>query len=103
MFKCLKQLTSLVAMVAILFVFTTETMAAKKSKTLKNTMKKGFVRCGVSQGLPCRGSFSAAAKEAMAVSTIASQIRITRCKCIENSLLMSGGFTVLYRCCPVTH
>jgi general L-amino acid transport system substrate-binding protein len=27
-------------------------MAAKKSKTLKNTMKKGFVRCGVSQGLP---------------------------------------------------
>jgi len=27
-------------------------MAAKKSKTLKNTQKKGFVRCGVSQGLP---------------------------------------------------
>merc|ERR1711934_1030186 len=26
--------------------------AAKKSKTLKNTQKKGFVRCGVSQGLP---------------------------------------------------
>ncbi|VVU95593.1 hypothetical protein CPAV1605_1345 [seawater metagenome] len=24
---------------------------AKKSKTLKNTQKKGFVRCGVSQGL----------------------------------------------------
>jgi general L-amino acid transport system substrate-binding protein len=39
-------------MVAVLFTFTTETMAAKKSKTLKNTMKKGFVRCGVSQGLP---------------------------------------------------
>ena len=52
MFKYVKQLTSLVAMVAVLFVFTTETMAAKKSKTLKNTMKKGFVRCGVSQGLP---------------------------------------------------
>jgi general L-amino acid transport system substrate-binding protein len=52
MFKYVKQLTSLVAMVAILFAFTTETMAAKKSKTLKNTMKKGFVRCGVSQGLP---------------------------------------------------
>jgi general L-amino acid transport system substrate-binding protein len=47
-----KQLTSLVAMVAVLFAFTTETMAAKKSKTLKNTQKKGFVRCGVSQGLP---------------------------------------------------
>ena len=52
MFKCVKQLTSLVAMVAVLFAFTTETMAAKKSKTLKNTQKKGFVRCGVSQGLP---------------------------------------------------
>ncbi|WP_415309213.1 amino acid ABC transporter substrate-binding protein [Candidatus Pelagibacter sp. Uisw_099_02] len=52
MFKYVKQLTSLVAMVAILFAFTTETMAAKKSKTLKNTQKKGFVRCGVSQGLP---------------------------------------------------
>ena len=52
MFKYVKQLTSLVAMVAVLFAFTTETMAAKKSKTLKNTMKKDFVRCGVSQGLP---------------------------------------------------
>ena len=46
MFKYLKQLTSLVAMVAVLFTFTTETFAAKKSKTLKNTQKKGFVRCG---------------------------------------------------------
>ena len=52
MFKYVKQLTSLVAMVAVLFTFTTETMAAKKSKTLKNTQKIGFVRCGVSQGLP---------------------------------------------------
>jgi len=52
MFKYVKQLTSLVAMVTVLFAFTTETMAAKKSKTLKNTQKKGFVRCGVSQGLP---------------------------------------------------
>ena len=52
MFKYLKQLTSLVAMVAVLFTFTTETFAAKKSKTLKNTQKKGFVRCGVSPGLP---------------------------------------------------
>ena len=49
MFKYVKQLTSLVAMVAVLFAFTTETFAAKKSKTLKNTQKKGFVRCGVSQ------------------------------------------------------
>jgi len=52
MFKLIKQLTSLVALVAVLFAFTTESMAAKKSKTLKNTQKKGFVRCGVSQGLP---------------------------------------------------
>ena len=52
MFKVIKRLTSFVAMVAVLFAFTTETMAAKKSKTLKNTQKKGFVRCGVSQGLP---------------------------------------------------
>ena len=52
MFKLIKQLTSLAAIVAVLFAFTTESMAAKKSKTLKNTQKKGFVRCGVSQGLP---------------------------------------------------
>ena len=52
MFKLIKQLTSLVAMLAVLFAFTTESMAAKKSKTLKNVQKKGFVRCGVSQGLP---------------------------------------------------
>ena len=52
MFKYLKQLTSLVAVFAVLFAFSTETMAAKKSKTLKNTQKKDFVRCGVSQGLP---------------------------------------------------
>ena len=51
MFKLIKQFTSFVAMVTVLFAFTTETMAAKKSKTLKNT-RKGFVRCGVSQGLP---------------------------------------------------
>jgi ABC-type amino acid transport/signal transduction systems, periplasmic component/domain len=51
MFKHLKQLTFLVAMIAVVFAFTTEAMA-KKSKTLKNTQKKGFVRCGVSQGLP---------------------------------------------------
>ena len=47
MFKVMKKLTSLVAVVAVVFAFTTEVMAAKKSKTLKNTQKKGFVRCGV--------------------------------------------------------
>ena len=52
MFKLIKQFTSLVAMLAVLFAFTTETMAAKKSKTLKNVLKKDFLRCGVSQGVP---------------------------------------------------
>ena len=42
MFKYVKQLTSLVAMVAVLFAFTTETMAAKKSKTLKNTITVSY-------------------------------------------------------------
>ena len=42
MFKIVKQLTSLVAVFAVLFAFTTETMAAKKSKTLKNTQKKEY-------------------------------------------------------------
>ncbi len=52
MFKIVKRMTSLVAVFAVLFTFTTETMAAKKSKTLKNVQKKGFLRCGVSQGVP---------------------------------------------------
>ena len=51
MFK-IKQITSLLAVVAVLFGFATESFAAKKSKTLKNTIKQGFVKCGVSQGLP---------------------------------------------------
>jgi general L-amino acid transport system substrate-binding protein len=50
--KTLKNLFSYVAVFAMLFALSTEVMAAKKSKTLKNTQKKGFVRCGVSQGLP---------------------------------------------------
>ena len=40
MFKYLKQLTSLVAVIAVLFAFTTESMAAKKSKTLKILEKR---------------------------------------------------------------
>ena len=39
MFKIIKQLTSLVAVFAVLFAFTTETMAAKKSKTLHHRKK----------------------------------------------------------------
>ena len=51
MFK-IKKITSLLAVVAVLLGFATESFAAKKSKTLKNTIKAGFVKCGVSQGLP---------------------------------------------------
>ena len=40
MFKLIKQLTSFVAVVAVLFAFTTESMAAKKSKHLKTLRKK---------------------------------------------------------------
>ena len=50
--KTFKSLFSFLAVFSLLFVLGTEAMAAKKSKTLKNTQKKGFVRCGVSQGLP---------------------------------------------------
>ena len=55
MFKHLKQLTSLFAMIAVLFAFTTEAMA-KKSKTLKNTQKKGFVHLNLCPQI--KGNFS---------------------------------------------
>jgi general L-amino acid transport system substrate-binding protein len=41
MFKHLKQLTSLFAMIAVLFAFTTEAMA-KKVKNSKKHSKEGF-------------------------------------------------------------
>ena len=40
MFKLVKRLTSLVAMFAVLFAFSTETMAAKKSKLLRTQKKE---------------------------------------------------------------
>ena len=40
MFKLVKRLTSVVAMFAVLFTFTTETMAAKSQKLLKTLRKK---------------------------------------------------------------
>ena len=43
--KTFKHLFSLFAIFAVvMFAIGTEAMAAKKSKTLKNTLKKGFVR-----------------------------------------------------------
>ncbi len=50
--RTLKNLFSFLAVFAVVFSIGTEAMAAKKSKTLKNTIKKDTVRCGVSQGLP---------------------------------------------------
>ena len=46
-----KSLLSLFAVFALVLTLGTEAMAAKAGKTLKNTKKKDFVKCGVSQGL----------------------------------------------------
>ena len=51
--KMFKHLFSFFAIFAVaMLVLGSESMAAKKSKTLKNTIKKDTVKCGVSQGLP---------------------------------------------------
>jgi len=50
--KTLKNLFSFLAVFALVFAIGTEAMAAKAGKTLKTTKKKGFVKCGVSQGVP---------------------------------------------------
>tara|TARA_X000001036_G_scaffold48641_1_gene38862 strand:- start:89 stop:532 length:444 start_codon:yes stop_codon:yes gene_type:complete len=56
MFKHIKKLFTVIAALSLLFVYACEQGGGQqskgKSKTLKNTQKKGFVRCGVSQGLP---------------------------------------------------
>ena len=56
MFKHTKKLFAMLAALSLLFVYACEPGGGQqskgKSKTLKNTQKKGFVRCGVSQGLP---------------------------------------------------
>ena len=62
--KMFKHLFSFFAVFAVVMLaLGTEAMAAKKSKTLKNTIKKGFVRCGVSQGLPGFSNADASALE----------------------------------------
>lgn len=58
--RTFKHLLSLIAVVAVLFALGTEAMAAKKSKTLKNTIKKDTLKCGVSQGLPGFSNMDAA-------------------------------------------
>jgi len=56
MLKHSKKLFAVLAAFALLFVYACEPAGNKQSKgqskTLKQTQKKGFVRCGVSQGLP---------------------------------------------------
>ena len=56
MFKHTKKLFAILAALSLLFVYACEPGGKKQtkgeSKTLKQTQKKGFVRCGVSQGLP---------------------------------------------------
>ena len=55
MTKFIKNIFTLVCAAGLLFIFACEQGGKQtkgKSKTLKNTQSKGFVRCGVSQGLP---------------------------------------------------
>ena len=55
MSKFIKTIFTLVCTAGLLFVFACDQQGGQskgKSKTLKNTQSKGFVRCGVSQGLP---------------------------------------------------
>ena len=54
MFKYSKLLFTILAAASMLFVVACDQQKQSKgkSKTLKNTQSKGFVRCGVSQGLP---------------------------------------------------
>jgi len=52
MIKSIKSFIYFLVSVALLSSFQTGAFAAKKSKTLKKTQKAGYVRCGVSQGLP---------------------------------------------------
>ena len=56
MFKQLNKIFAFVLLSLMVFVYACDQMGGQQgkgqSKTLKNTQKKGFVRCGVSQGLP---------------------------------------------------
>jgi general L-amino acid transport system substrate-binding protein len=52
MIKSLKKFSFFLVSVALLIGLQSEAFAAKKSKTLKKTIKQDFVKCGVSQGLP---------------------------------------------------
>ena len=109
MYKYIKQLTSLLAVFVVLFAFANEALAAKKSKTLKNTLKKGWVRCGVSQGLPGFSNADAAGNwsgvdvdvcraVAAAVLGDASKVKFTPLSAKERfTALTSGEIDILSR------
>ena len=109
MYKYIKQLTSLLAVFVVLFAFASEAVAAKKSKTLKNTQKKGWVRCGVSQGLPGFSNADAAGNwsgvdvdvcraVAAAVLGDASKVKFTPLSAKERfTALTSGEIDILSR------
>ena len=73
MFKYSKLLFTILAAASMLFVVACDQQKQSKgkSKTLKNTQSKGFVRCGVSQGLPGFSNADAAVKSALKAGIVA--------------------------------
>ena len=113
MFKYSKQLFAVLAAVSMLFVVACDQQGGKqskgKSKTLKNTQSKGFVRCGVSQGLPGFSNADAAGNwsgvdvdvcraVAAAVLGDASKVKYTPLSAKERfTALTSGEIDILSR------
>ena len=113
MFKYSKQLFAILAAASMLFVVACDQQGGKqskgKSKTLKNTQSKGFVRCGVSQGLPGFSNADAAGNwtgvdvdvcraVAAAVLGDASKVKYTPLSAKERfTALTSGEIDILSR------
>ncbi|MDB3969319.1 amino acid ABC transporter substrate-binding protein [Candidatus Pelagibacter ubique] len=113
MFKYSKQLFTVLAAASMLFVVACDQQGGKqskgKSKTLKNTQSKGFVRCGVSQGLPGFSNADAAGNwtgvdvdvcraVAAAVLGDASKVKYTPLSAKERfTALTSGEIDILSR------
>ena len=113
MFKHSRKLFAVLAAFALLFVYACEPAGNKqskgKSKTLKQTQKKGFVRCGVSQGLPGFSNADAAGNwtgvdvdvcraVAAAVLGDASKVKYTPLSAKERfTALTSGEIDILSR------
>ena len=113
MFKYSKKLFAILAAASMLFVVACDQQGGKqskgKSKTLKNTQSKGFVRCGVSQGLPGFSNADAAGNwtgvdvdvcraVAAAVLGDASKVKYTPLSAKERfTALTSGEIDILSR------